>query len=113
MPTSKPSVDSYAALYRDFRWHVPQHFNIADMCCGRWARHTPDAIAIRFEHEDGTQATLSYGELQRRANRLSHALARLGDIAAGKPKDHLIVVNLSGRGDKDLDSVARHLGGNW
>ena len=80
MPISKPSVDSYAALYRDFRWHVPQHFNIADMCCGRWARHTPDAIAIRFEHEDGTQATLSYGELQRRANRLSHALARLGVV---------------------------------
>jgi tryptophan synthase beta chain len=40
-----------------------------------------------------------------------HALAKLGDIAAGKPKDHLLVVNLSGRGDKDLDSVAHHLGG--
>jgi tryptophan synthase beta chain len=40
-----------------------------------------------------------------------HALARLGDIAPRKPKDHLIVVNLSGRGDKDLDSVAHHLGG--
>src|ERR1700716_376050 len=32
-----------------------------------------------------------------------HALAKLGDIAPGKPKDHLMVVNLSGRGDKDLD----------
>ena len=40
-----------------------------------------------------------------------HALARLGDIAPNKPKDHLMVVNLSGRGDKDLDSVAHHLGG--
>jgi len=40
-----------------------------------------------------------------------HALARLGDIAPKKSKDHLIVVNLSGRGDKDLDSVAHHLGG--
>ena len=29
-----------------------------------------------------------------------------------KPKDHLMVVNLSGRGDKDLDSVARYLGGS-
>ena len=27
------------------------------------------------------------------------------------PTDHLMVVNLSGRGDKDLDSVAKHLGG--
>src|SRR3989440_4598817 len=43
----------------------------------------------------------------------SPALAPLGDLASKKPKDHLMVVNLSGRGDKDLDSVARHLGGNW
>jgi tryptophan synthase beta chain len=43
----------------------------------------------------------------------AHALARLGDIASKKPKDHLIVVNLSGRGDKDLDSVAHHLGGKF
>jgi tryptophan synthase beta chain len=43
----------------------------------------------------------------------AHALARLGDIVLGKPKDHLIVVNLSGRGDKDLDSVAQHLGDQW
>jgi tryptophan synthase beta chain len=40
----------------------------------------------------------------------AHALARLGDIAAGKPDDHLVVVNLSGRGDKDLDSVESYLG---
>ena len=40
-----------------------------------------------------------------------HALAKLADIAPNKPKDHLLVVNLSGRGDKDLDSVAHHLGG--
>jgi tryptophan synthase beta chain len=43
----------------------------------------------------------------------AHALARLPDIASGKPQDHLVVVNLSGRGDKDLDSVAHHLGDNW
>jgi tryptophan synthase beta chain len=40
----------------------------------------------------------------------SHALARLPALAAGKPKDHLVVVNISGRGDKDLDSVERYLG---
>jgi len=31
------------------------------------------------------------------------------DIAPKKPKDHLMVVNVSGRGDKDLDSVASYL----
>ena len=33
------------------------------------------------------------------------------DLAPKKPKDHLMVLNLSGRGDKDLASVAEHLGG--
>jgi tryptophan synthase beta chain len=40
----------------------------------------------------------------------SHALARLEDVAAGKPRDHLVAVNISGRGDKDLDTVERYLG---
>ncbi len=39
----------------------------------------------------------------------AHAIARLLDIAPTKPKDHLMVVNVSGRGDKDLDSVASYL----
>jgi tryptophan synthase beta chain len=39
----------------------------------------------------------------------AHALAKVLELAPQKPKDHLMVVNLSGRGDKDLDSVARHL----
>jgi tryptophan synthase beta chain len=36
----------------------------------------------------------------------AHALARVMDLAPRKPKDHLMVLNLSGRGDKDLASVA-------
>jgi tryptophan synthase beta chain len=39
----------------------------------------------------------------------SHALAKLEELARGKPKDHLIVVNMSGRGDKDLASVAGYI----
>ena len=41
----------------------------------------------------------------------AHALARVLDIAPKKPKTHLMVINLSGRGDKDLDSVASYLSG--
>jgi tryptophan synthase beta chain len=41
----------------------------------------------------------------------AHALAKLADIAPKKPKDHIMVLNMSGRGDKDLASVAQHLGG--
>ena len=39
----------------------------------------------------------------------SHALAKLEQLARGKPKDHLIVLNMSGRGDKDLASVASYI----
>ena len=39
----------------------------------------------------------------------AHALARVMDLAPQKPKDHLMVLNLSGRGDKDLASVADYL----
>jgi acetyl-CoA synthetase len=65
-------------LHRGFRWKQPRHFNIADVCCGRWARETPEAIAIRYEHEDGTTLACDYASLQAQANRLSHALQRLG-----------------------------------
>jgi tryptophan synthase beta chain len=40
----------------------------------------------------------------------AHALARILDIAPTKPKDHLMVFGLSGRGDKDLATVAEHMG---
>ena len=40
----------------------------------------------------------------------SHALAHVMKIAPTLPRDHLIVMNLCGRGDKDIFTVARHLG---
>ncbi|MGQ4273950.1 tryptophan synthase subunit beta [Terrihabitans sp. B22-R8] len=40
----------------------------------------------------------------------AHALAKVADLAPNKPKDHLMVVNLSGRGDKDVPQVAEILG---
>ncbi|HWE76818.1 MAG TPA: tryptophan synthase subunit beta [Stellaceae bacterium] len=36
----------------------------------------------------------------------SHAIAHTAKIAGTLPKDHLIVINLSGRGDKDINTVA-------
>jgi tryptophan synthase beta chain len=37
----------------------------------------------------------------------SHAVAKAMDLARGEPKDHAIVVCLSGRGDKDAAEIAR------
>jgi tryptophan synthase beta chain len=40
----------------------------------------------------------------------SHALARLPEICAGLGPEGIVVVNLSGRGDKDVNTVAQALG---
>src|SRR6266404_2951568 len=40
----------------------------------------------------------------------AHALAHVAKIAPTLPRDHLIVMNMCGRGDKDIFAVADHLG---
>lgn len=39
-----------------------------------------------------------------------HALAHVQKLAPTLPQDHLMVMNLSGRGDKDIFTVAKHMG---
>ena len=40
----------------------------------------------------------------------AHALAHVRKIAGDLPKDHIMVMNMCGRGDKDIFTVARALG---
>jgi tryptophan synthase beta chain len=40
----------------------------------------------------------------------AHALAHVAKIAPTLPRDHLLVMNMCGRGDKDIFAVAEHLG---
>ncbi|OEJ69334.1 tryptophan synthase subunit beta [Magnetovibrio blakemorei] len=40
----------------------------------------------------------------------AHALAHVIKLAPTLPKDNILVMNLSGRGDKDLNTVAAHMG---
>ncbi|MEK9951680.1 MAG: AMP-binding protein [Curvibacter sp.] len=72
--------DMYEALHRSFRWAVPADFNIAEVCCRRWARaDDADRRTAVLADGPGLQPRAhSYAELQQQANRLSHALAGLG-----------------------------------
>ena len=84
MAKSKPVEpvlsDAYEALHQGLRWQVPERFNIAQVCCTRWAQRAATAgrVAIAWANEDGRSGTLSYAQLQADADRLSHALRRLG-----------------------------------
>ena len=79
--TASPSLPAaYTQLHRQFGWKVPTRFNIAAVCCQRWALAPGSAqrVAIRSYQEDGSTRAHSYAQLQSAANRLSNALRAQG-----------------------------------
>jgi acetyl-CoA synthetase len=70
-------VNRYDELYRSWRWQVPERYNIAQACCGRWAADR-SRFALYWEDESGETAKYTFWDVQREANRLSNALAGLG-----------------------------------
>ena len=83
-PSSMVGDDAYTTLHKGFGWQVPEYFNMAQVCCARWAA-TPDAterIAIQALNTGGLATFYTYAELQAQAIRLSHVLTWLG-VARG------------------------------
>lgn len=72
-------ADQYQQLHQQFRWQVPEDFNIATVCCTRWA-DDPGRIAIYTDDELNGDSITTYSELQRDANRLSNILQGLGVV---------------------------------
>ncbi len=73
-----PQSRSYDALYRDFRWQIPAHFNIGVEVCDRWAEREPGRLALVAVSPDGRARDVSYGWLRETSNRLANALAAHG-----------------------------------
>ena len=77
-------VDHYDELHRNFAWQVPEYFNIAEVCCSRWARSAGGAsgaiekIAIYAHKERVAAHFYTYLELKKAADALSHVLKGLG-----------------------------------
>ncbi|WP_296692379.1 AMP-binding protein [Rhodoferax sp.] len=79
---SQSAPDNYALLHASFQWLVPAQFNIAQVCCARWAARPGAAkrIAIRTMGTLGKSTFYTYFELQQQASRLSHVLTALGVV---------------------------------
>ncbi|MEO7887989.1 MAG: AMP-binding protein [Polaromonas sp.] len=83
-PSEGGPVDLYAALHACFRWQLNTHFNIAEVCCSRWARAegaAPGAIkriAVRAHQPGAATIFYTYSQLQKEADALSHVLAQQG-----------------------------------
>jgi len=80
MRVSHPN-DAYETVHQQFAWHVPAKFNMAEVCCGRWARSPQHQHELAIlEHQTGGQAPLAwtFAQLQSAANLLSTHLVALG-----------------------------------
>ncbi|MBI5164424.1 MAG: tryptophan synthase subunit beta [Magnetospirillum sp.] len=81
----------------------PEHSWLHDSGRVEYVSVTDDEALAAFQ-----QCTRAEGIIP--ALESSHALAHAAKIAGGLPPEHLMVVNLSGRGDKDVNTVAKALG---
>jgi tryptophan synthase beta chain len=81
----------------------PEHAWLSDMGRVKFLSATDDEAVAAFQLCSKLEGIIP-------ALESAHALAKVPEIAGKKSKDHLMVVNLSGRGDKDLASVEAFLG---
>lgn len=70
----------YDDLLRQFRWQIPERYNIAVEVCDAWAVRDPDRLALIHLDEDGVETRWSYGQLAALSNRLANALAAKGVV---------------------------------
>jgi len=74
-----------------------------------------DIGRIEYSYATDDEALAAFQELARcegiiPALESSHAIAHVIKLAPSMPKDSIIIVNLSGRGDKDMEQAAKYLG---
>lgn len=73
---------TYDALYREFRWVIPERFNIGTAVSDAWAAKDPDRIALLDYSENGEPQSLTYGALTAQSNAFANGLKARG-VAAG------------------------------
>ena len=81
----------------------PEHAWLNDMGRAQYVSITDDEALAAFQLCCAQEGIIP-------ALEPSHALAHVIKIAPDLPADHLLVMNMCGRGDKDIFTVAKHLG---
>lgn len=72
----------YETLYRDFRWNIPDRYNIGVDIADKWAAREPDRLAILNIRADGSEERVTFGALRDTSNRLANVL-RDQDVKRG------------------------------
>src|SRR5260370_36868455 len=71
----------YAKLCRDFRWDVPDRFNIATACCDRYADGS-NRLALIYADEDAAVQRTSFDEMRALSSAFANVL-RADGLARG------------------------------
>jgi acetyl-CoA synthetase len=73
-----PEVRDYEKLYSEFRWAIPERYNIGVDVCDRWAAQDASRPAILHARAGGSVDIVSFGALREKSNRLANALRAHG-----------------------------------
>ena len=81
----------------------PEHANLKDIGRAEYVPVTDEEAVNAFEYLSRTEGIIP-------AIESSHAVAHALKMAPTLPKDKIVVINISGRGDKDVAAIARYRG---
>lgn len=81
----------------------PEHANLRDIGRAEYVPVTDDEAVEAFEYLSRTEGIIP-------AIESAHAIAYAKKLATSMGEDQILVVNLSGRGDKDVAAIARYRG---
>src|SRR2546427_5631651 len=66
-------ASTYDELYRNFRWDIPERFNMATACCDRHADGT-NRLALVYVDEGGATTHTSFDEVAEQSRRFANVL---------------------------------------
>ncbi|MBQ2066387.1 MAG: pyridoxal-phosphate dependent enzyme, partial [Clostridiales bacterium] len=83
----------------------PEHAMLHDTGRAEYVAITDDEAVDAFEYLSKTEGVIP-------AIESAHAVAHAMKLAPTLPKDKIIIITISGRGDKDVAAIARYRGEN-
>lgn len=68
---------TYEEVYGNFKWDIPEHYNIANDVCDRWA-DDDGRVALVYEDSNKDVRTYTFADIRKYANQLVNTFASLG-----------------------------------
>ena len=73
-----PVVESYERAVDEFRWPIPDRYNIGVDVCDKWAALEPERVALIEERRDGSVEELTFAQLRDVSNQTANCLRAHG-----------------------------------